>query len=194
MLERRVLEVLHPTTHVYLERSGVAYAVHQGPPWSTFLDSENSFDTSDEPHVIDVSDFSITTQNGKNTLVSVVGSSLKVLDMHAIWMNNGWFPRGRRYQASGISIPDIVEDYETKTGEKIDVISACRGHDRSDIPEQVFPDSKIFMQRGQASGSILTRYDTGGLSLTMHVNSSQNVQYVGWLNDNRDRIRNSVLV
>lgn len=194
MLERRVLETLHPTTHLFLNRNGITYVVHEGPPWPKFSEAENIFGNSEEPHVFEVTDFSLTADHDSQTLVGVTDSSLRVLNMHGIWRDNNWYPQGTRYQKNGITIPGIVEDYESATGKKIDVIAACTGYDPSIAEKVFFAEPKIHMLRGPAIGATFTRFDTGELSLTMHVDHPDSVQYLGWLNQKREKMRNLVSV
>lgn len=181
MLERKVLEYLHPTRHLYLERNGTAYAVHEGPSWPTFSAEKNLFGVPQEPHVMEISDFTLTEGANNSVLLGLTDTNIRVLDMHGVWRNNNWYPLSRRLQENGITIPNIVEDYEARTGKKIDIISACT-RDAQLTSEMMFADDKVYLRRGGSRGLTTTRFDTGGLSLTMHVGKKNDVEYEGWLN------------
>jgi hypothetical protein len=114
-----------------------------------------------------------------------------VLYMHGVFKDGQWRLDNRSFQAKGITIEDIVRDYEL-SGKTADVLFICSSENNlrfKVVPFQgEYERPKIHMKNRPAEGKVTIDNKTGEVRVQMRVKSEDDVEFRKWKNWGRVKV------
>ena len=164
--------------------SGKHFTVHRGLPKRNY--TSGMVFVPEAPHVFMADHFEVTAEGKK----IVERNGVNVLLMHGTVESGRWVPKDPTLR--DVPVENIVNSYESATGETIDALFVCNPKNGSHV--RVIPflgkydKPRIFMKRGMAEGSITLNTQSGKVSVRMRSPQKEDVEYQRWLNKGRVRV------
>ncbi len=185
-IERRFCDQ-QPQKIVMDKTSNQTFAVHKGVPKESYA-GQGIFTVPDTPHVFRA-DHYVLEVPGK-TLIDAV--NVNVLLMHGIAKDGRWVALDTALQQKGLTIEDMVNGYETQTGEMIEALFVCNSKGGSRVRavpfSGLYETPRIFMKNGDAHGIVTINEDSGEVTVKMRAESEGEVEFRHWGNKGRVKV------
>lgn len=154
--------------------TGETYDIHLGLPAEPSVGAygaHKQYWPPYEPHVFTSDRFILRDEHDPNNLL-VDKAGLRVLYMHGRWNGLAWVPSDHTLEQKGVTVPDILTSFESKTGWIVDVVWVCQfdteggQHKLSDTSSHpyIYPSSgyahgAVTLERGQIEVSLYQGYE-----------------------------------